>query len=346
MQASRSDDLGKALSAKVQDLRGKQRPGTGLSALWTGEDHMGGRTYSSFTAVLKTKGCSWAKEAGCTMCGYYIDSNPRIGEKGIKGQIENLAEQYQGQEVVKLYTSGSFLDENELAPELRKEIFSVFQDAKYLVIESRPEFIKTSTIKTLNKLPNKVQVALGLESYDQRVLDHCINKGTKIKDYERAWAMLEKHEIGIRNYVLLKPIFLTEKEALLDSIRTIIAASQHSDVVSVNPMNVQRGTLVEHLWKRNGYRPPWLWTLVEALRRARVNMSIDCTLVSIPSGAGSRRGVHNCGECDKDVMKAIEKFNRDQSFPELRGCSCQELWAEIMEDEAFFLNSLSVEKFI
>ena len=62
-------------------------------------------------------------------------------------------------------------------------------------------------------------------------------------------------------------------------------------------------------------------------------------LLSQPTASGLRRGVHNCGECDDVVLKAIEKFsiNPDpkQNLKILQdlNCSCKAKWSDAIQLE-------------
>ena len=51
----------------------------------------------------------------------------------------------------------------------------------------------------------------------------------------------------------------------LDGSRDV---ASRSDEISVNPMNIQRGTIIDRLHRHNEYRPPWLWSLVEMIKQA------------------------------------------------------------------------------
>jgi hypothetical protein len=41
---------------------------------WAGKDTIHGKTVDAFVIILKTRGCSWAHNSGCSMCGYFNDS--------------------------------------------------------------------------------------------------------------------------------------------------------------------------------------------------------------------------------------------------------------------------------
>jgi radical SAM enzyme (TIGR01210 family) len=138
----------------------------------------------------------------------------------------------------------------------------------------------------------------------------------------------------VRTYVLLKPPFLTEAEAIADSIATINYASKVSDTVSLNPVNVQKGTLVEKMWRNWSYRPPWLWSVLEVLKASSGRAK---RLVCEPTGGGRERGAHNCGKCDDAILSSIKAFSESQDpsrlgWPE---CSCREIWSGAKEIEGY-----------
>jgi radical SAM enzyme (TIGR01210 family) len=75
---------------------------------------------------------------------------------------------------------------------------------------------------------------------------------------------------------------------------------------------------------------------VEVLKTGK-KASPDTVIMSDPVGAGSARGPHNCGKCDKDVAEAIRIFSLTQDtdvFANL-DCECRELWKKVVELEDF-----------
>jgi len=186
-------------------------------------------------------------------------------------------------------------------------------------------------LKEFSELTNQLEIAIGLESADDFVLKRCINKGFTFEGYRRAVKRVKEIDGLVRTYLLLKPPFLTEKEAIQDTLKSIDKVTELSDIVSINPVNVQRGSLVEHLWYRNVYRPPWLWSLVQVLKGAR----LETNLVSSKAGLGSDRGPHNCGNHDDEIIETIERFNltQDKSILEdiPKECSCKAKWEKEKE---------------
>ncbi len=263
------------------------------------------------------------------MCGYREASLREVSEEDLMCQVDQVLSRYDGEPFVKLYTSGSFLDDGEVPPAVRARIFDELSGCERILFESRPEFVTPAAVSSL---PAVSTVALGLESSDPEVLERSVHKGFGPEDVRRAGELAKGAGLGVRTYLLLKPPFLTEAAAIDDAVRSARFADAFSGEISVNPLNVQRGTAVERLWRRGEFRPPWLWSLVEVLRR--LSGTVDARLMSSPSGGGASRGVHNCGECDKRVLEAVERFGYTQDPADLEvGCGCRARWEAYMESE-------------
>jgi hypothetical protein len=136
---------------------------------------------------------------------------------------------------------------------------------------------------------------------------------------------------GVKVYLLLKPPFLNEQAAIDDcsnSIKTLIKLGINS--ISINPMNIQKGTLVEYLWYQNRYRPPWFYSLFKCIKKAVKQTDLRSTrLLSDPSGSGTKRGIHNClkRECENYSETILRNFVLSQDLNELEQkehkCDCK-----------------------
>ncbi len=303
------------------------------SALWFEDEPYRGRRERSMVLVLRTSGCFWFTSGGCTMCGYYSDTNPtRVSSDNLKKQVDNAFEKYNNEKVVKIYNSGSFFDPNEISVESAKYLLKKFENAERIIVESRPEFIRENILNNFLEFKEKLMVALGLESSSDEVLENSINKGFSVQEYVRAAQYLNSFGIPIKTYVLLKPPFLTEKKAIEDAINSSIFSSKFSEVVSLNPVNIQKGTLVEYLWHKGFYRAPWLWSVVEVLKKTAFTKKVVC----FPTAPGKERGAHNCGKCDDYVIKSIEEFSflQDENILySIKPCSCKETWEKVLDLE-------------
>ncbi|MDW5563309.1 MAG: archaeosine biosynthesis radical SAM protein RaSEA [Methanomassiliicoccus sp.] len=312
-------------------------------SIWKEQDVVDDRRVDAFVVILRTRGCWWSWQKGCTMCGYNAVSSKAVTTEDLRRQLEKAVQRYQGEGMVKIYTSGSFLDPEEVPLDLRSEVLSSFTAAERILFESRPEFITDANLKDIDP---RSAVAIGLETANEEVLRRCVRKGFTVQDYQRAAEVLLERELPLRTYLLLKPPYLTERAAVQDAIASALFAARFSESVSVNPVNVQRETVVDALWKRGNYRPPWLWSLVEVLRQGRENT--DTRIMSSPSGGGTARGVHNCDHCDRKILDAVQRFSFSQDLDDLGGlgCGCREEWTAIMDLQDTMGTAVDVARYL
>jgi len=326
--------------ALIQSLRsrgfGTHRQRKGYAALWRERDVIHEEIVDALALVLRTPGCRWSKTGNCSMCGYFVDSGQNTPP--LK-QMESALKGRRNERMLKIYTSGSFLDTGEVPAEVQEKIIAMASSYfDRILIESRPEFVTEETLIPLRERAGNtgLEVAVGLESADDEVLLHSINKGFRFRDFVRAAEVLRSLRIPLRTYLLLKPLFMSEAGAVRDAISSIRAAEPYSETISINPMNIQNFTLVEHYYRKGEYRPPYLWSVLEVLKTE------SCArLISSPSGGGTRRGAHNCGRCDAAILKRIEDFSLtgDRSLLEYE-CECREEWKDILYLEDAVQSSL------
>jgi hypothetical protein len=306
--------------------------------VWVDRDRTPDGVYDSLTVILNTGGCRWARAGGCTMCGYVAESveGGSVTHEALLDQVEvalehERSERDQPCEMVKIYTSGSFLDEREVAPESRAAIAREFADRERVVVESLPDFVEAERLAPFTERTT-TDVAVGLETADDRIRRDCVNKYFDFADFERAAARAESAGAGVKAYLLMKPPFLTESAAVADMQSSVRRCAEYAHTVSMNPCNVQRYTMVDELHFRGGYRPPWLWSVVEVLRET---VDTDAVVVSDPVGGGSARGPHNCGECDERVERAIKDFSLrgDPAVFEQVNCECERTWETVLARE-------------
>jgi hypothetical protein len=310
--------------------------------VWIDEDNTPDGVYQSLTIILNTGGCRWARAGGCTMCGYVAESveGGSVSHEALMDQIdvcleheEENADERSG--LIKIYTSGSFLDEREVGAETRRAIAETFGDRERIVVESLPDFVDQEKLADFTEQGLATDVAVGLETATDRVRHDCVNKYFDFEDFVAASEEADAAGAGIKAYLLMKPAFLSEPEAVEDMKRSIRKCAEYCHTVSMNPCNVQRYTMVDDLHFRGGYRPPWLWSVAEVLRDTA---DVDAIVVSDPVGHGSERGPHNCGECDDRVQKAIKDFDlrQDPSVFEQVSCDCEGTWQVVCEEETSY----------
>lgn len=318
-------------------MMGKRKPDPERPvAAWSEKDLLDGEIVDALVVILRSPGCYWSKKSGCLMCGYNNDCLPSVTQENLITQFEKAMEKYQGQQYIKIYNSGSFLDPGEIGMDAQMSILKMAgEKARKVLVESRPEFVSQKAIGMAFEHVENLEVAIGLETANDDIRRESINKGFKFTDFKRAAKLARENGVSVRTYLLMKPLYLTEKEAMDDALKSIKIAGPLSDVISVNPMNIQNYTVVERQWKKNLYRPPWLWSLLEVLKKA--GDLTDVRVISAPSGGGSRRGAHNCRKCDREILDAVDEFslNQDVSIFDGLDCQCREKWLDYLDVEPF-----------
>ncbi|HVL86380.1 MAG TPA: archaeosine biosynthesis radical SAM protein RaSEA [Candidatus Thermoplasmatota archaeon] len=332
------------LNAVMRDVRGLAPREGSLehpTKVWTEPERHGAQVLDALVVILKTRGCTWALSGGCTMCGYVNDSMVRkVEARQLLAQFRRaLAESHRGQPIVKIYTSGSFLDPTEVPDEAQAAILAeIPPGVRKVTLEAQSVHAtdaRVAAVRAALRPEVELEIAFGLESARPAILQYSVNKHDTFGDFVAACRACRAHGVRTKAYLLVKPPFLTEREALEDAVATTLAAGSECDVVSLNACNVQSRTLVERLWKRGLYRPIWLWSLVEIIRRThgKIPARIRCD----PVGAGGARGAHNCGACDKRVLEAIEAYSLTARLEalEIEPCACVERWQDTLELEGF-----------
>ncbi len=311
---------------------------------WSEPDRLHDDITNAYVIIFKTKGCRWAHTSGCTMCGYFNDTAwKKVTRKDIKQQLNAALKGYNQEKIVKIFTSGSFFDPTELSPTMQQEILTSFaHTAEKISVESRPEFLTATTLSKYKDhcAPGLCEIGIGLETATDYIRTHCINKGFSFSSYKKAAQTMQKKNIDVKTYVLLKPPFLTEQQAINDAITTIEKSDPYTTLISLNPTTVQKNTVVEYLWRRDHYRPPWLWSVMEVLKKASTTTThrIQCDIV----GGGSRRGAHNCSSCDKESIKKIQTFSlhQDPTIFTTISCSCKKHWQDQLVIEPLSFGSI------
>jgi hypothetical protein len=187
-------------------------------------------------------------------------------------------------------------------------------------------------LEDLADLAPQTEIALGLESSSQEILDRSVNKGNSVEDFVDASRRIHAQGLKVKAYVMLKPPFLSESRALGDAVATMESAAPHSDTLSLNPVNIHKGSLVERMYFRGEYRPPWIWSVWDAISRRPAGKLTICSTVAF----GKRRGAHNCGKCDGALTSALKEFNFRQELPPEppMDCACRHEWKEALAYES------------
>jgi radical SAM enzyme (TIGR01210 family) len=310
-------------------------------ASWRGQERYGNEVLECLTIIFKSAGCSWSK---CRMCSYRHERYSAHQSmdtvlQHLRSQLAWVKDQYKPEEyqMVKIFTSGSFFDPGEVPHDFLSDVALLFK-GKLLIAETRPEFVEADGISSFLEIlddgsyPRPLYCAMGLETSSDPIREKCINKGFTFTDFKKAARTTHSSGAGVKAYLLLKPLFLTEYEAVADMKNSIVESAGHADMISMNPCTVQRNTELEYYWKRGAYRPPYLWSVLSVLADSPVHITCD------PLGGGQKRGPHNCKKCDYEIVKGIRDYSLNADRELIRAlletrCDCKQEWEYILSSE-------------
>lgn len=306
----------------------------------TPENLPDGTPCTAATVILRSKGCAWWWKSGCTFCGYFNDVRDDVSAEDMFSQWEyakKSTNQFEGCQMIKVYTSGTFFEDRENPPEWQEAVLKETAEmGLHLVVEAQAQMCTPEKIEWVAARHPGCTVAIGLEAYDDSVLRFHVNKGFTTKQWHRAVEMLRDNDLRVKTYLLFKPPFMSEGDALTHTTSWLIDVAPYSDEVSVNPMNIQKKTIVDRLFRNKEYRTPWLWSLVEMIKRAHEELDdANCRIIVHPTAGGKIRGAHNCGSCDSEVVAAIERYSVSGDTVEFDhlGCSCEAHWKAELDND-------------
>ncbi|HQD26243.1 MULTISPECIES: archaeosine biosynthesis radical SAM protein RaSEA [Methanoculleus] len=317
-------------------------------ASWRGKDRYNGQILDTLTVIFRSGGCSWNR---CRMCGYrherYQDLPlDELTDRLIR-QVRWVKENFSDDDyqMLKIFTSGSFFDPDEVPPAARRAVAEAFR-GKLVIAETRPEYVDAEALREFlegidtGAWDRPLSIAVGLETTNDAIREKSIDKGFTYADFLRAAEVAHAVGADVKAYLLMKPPFLTEREARDDMVRSIKDVASVADSISMNLCTVQSGTEVERLWNQNAYRPPYLWSVLDVLIGAPVHVLCD------PVGGGQVRGPHNCGACDAPIVKGIGEYSLSGDVELLRAlaeteCECKGEWEFVLEQEEPFCMPLT-----
>lgn len=308
------------------------------------EEIFQGENYKRAVVYLMSNGCEWAlKNAhGCLMCGHLAKQTRTNKVIPVEDYLKQFGEEFElidfrKYPILNLYNNGSFINDNEIPAEARRGMLKMINQnphIKMLVIESRPEFVTEEKMKEIKELiPDKhVEIGVGLEIKDDFYRGICINKGFSLHRFDIAAKLITKY-VNLRTYVLLKPLFLNEKESIDNAIETIeYSFESGASTVSLEASTIQEYTLMSHFYKHGWYTTPWLWSIVEIVRRVKTPGKLIVGLFKFfPSPSAVP---NNCNLCNEKVMSAIVSYNKslDKSVFDGIDCECKSEWKKTLEE--------------
>ncbi len=309
------------------------------------------------------------------MCGEWSGSNLGVLVDGqyhvaqFAAAIAGLLAEGYSPQWLRIYQEGSFINDREVDPKAQEIILRLASDlrgVRRVTIESRPEFLteeKARAIRSYVREDVELEIGMGFEAQDEFVRNVCIGKNTSIEEYKEAVRIAYDHNILMLGYVMIKPPFLSEIEGIEEAIKSVkVAFDIGFDEVYVQSASIHEWSLSELLFQEGLYFPPWLWSVIEVVKRTHRLGPIkiggleyyplpDTTAQNYRSLNPRKR----C-ECTERVWASIAEYNATHDVDALDSvsCSCKTLWKKdlmpppspLPDRVATILNRISPEQYI
>jgi archaeosine synthase beta-subunit len=256
------------------------------------------------TLFLTNRECPWR----CLMCDLWQNTLTETAPIGaIPAQIRYALQQLPPARQIKLYNSGSFFDIQAIPTQDYPAIATQLAAFERVIVESHPALISENCFRFQDQLAGKLEVAMGLETVHPQILDR-LNKRMTTGQFAAAASLLRRREIDLRVFILVKPPFMHEEEALHWAQRSLdFAFDCEATAATLIPTRAGNGAM-EALAAIGEFAPPHLATTEAAaayglhLNRGRV--FVDLWDIK-PSGA--------CPHCHPARIDRLRAMNLRQT---------------------------------
>ena len=313
-----------------------------------------GKSVTQQTILIPGGGCAYyraKKGNACTFCAFPGATRDLIkgpgyenfyGSWGLSFEIyKSMFDQLINKDVeidrMAIFNGGSFFPSSELPDKFQNYIYEEAANHPFLqelFVESYPNFILESKLENaLSILDGKsLIIGIGLESSNDIVRNSFLNKGIEIALFEKKIKIMK--DLGVKSsiYVFLKPHQLSERQAYDDVVNTLsYLSSLGVDEIAISCAFVSPGTILENLYDNGDFRPPWLWTILKIIKKAKAN-DWPINIGGFEDTPPPKAIPSNCASCDSIVLDMIEGYRkkRDIDFKFLPICSCFKGWEEVM----------------
>jgi hypothetical protein len=232
-------------------------------------------------------------------------------------------------EVLSLYNDGSFFAPREVPREVQLEAARLVaaSGVRRLVVESLPQFVTDRVLAPFVEAlgPVQLEIGIGLQSADDLVREVLVNTRISRIAFERALAVMDNLGVEPKVYLMVKPPFLTDEEAVTDVVQSVAYLNRLGvRGMTLCPTRVSRNTVAWHLWDAGLYSPPNLWTVVEAIRRVHEDTAVRVACVNLRGTDFESVFPDSCEVCADRVVDSLMRFSETgdpKDLPEV--CTCR-----------------------
>jgi radical SAM enzyme (TIGR01210 family) len=277
-----------------------------------------GEIVHTATIFLTNRECPWR----CLMCDLWRNTIAETVPAGaIPQQIDYALERPASARQIKLYNSGSFFDPRAIPPGDYEAIARRLDGFERVIVECHPALVGDACLRFRDMIRGKLEVAMGLETAHAEILER-LNKRMTLEMFAESARFLRENEIELRAFILVKPPFMREEEAVDWAVRSLEFAFEcGATAATLIPTRGGNGAM-EGLTDSGDFSPPALRTLEVALERGILlnKGRVFADLWDAETGPG-------CLACREERMARLRAMNLEQKIRESILC-------ELCKDEA------------
>jgi hypothetical protein len=213
------------------------------------------------TIFLTNRECPWR----CLMCDLWRNTlSESVPLGAIPTQIDYALERLGAARQLKLYNSGSFFDPKAIPLQDHVAIAERVAGFERVIVECHPALVGDPCIRFNDRIAGGLEVAMGLETAHPEILQR-LNKRMSLEQFECAAQALQSNGVGLRVFILVKPPFMEEDEAVEWAARSLeFAFNCGATAATLIPTRGGNGAM-DDLAGAGLFVPPKLATLEAAL---------------------------------------------------------------------------------
>ncbi|MBR9679710.1 MAG: DUF5591 domain-containing protein [Candidatus Altiarchaeota archaeon] len=205
--------------------------------------------------VLESGKCSWGS---CVFCGWGKKATDTKGLEQLKQEFDSKLGRAIKAEIpkrIKLFTSGSMLDEQQYPTEFVSYVVSELDKTGIaeFVLETNVLDISQEKLDSLNKHKGKLKIlfGIGLEVADDDVLKK-LGKQSTVQNFTDKAELIKQNGFGIRAYVLVNPPFCEPASCLDKTMEFALECCEEIVMINTYP---HRDAPLFDLWVQGKWRP-------------------------------------------------------------------------------------------
>jgi len=292
-------------------LRNKVDPSQPYGFFVEDECDASGEVVATATILLTNRECPWR----CVMCDLWRNTlKESVPAGAIPQQIDYALRRMPDARQIKLYNSGSFFDPRAIPSEDHPAIAQCLTVFERVIVECHPALVNESCVRFADMLAGKLEVAMGLETVHPEVLAR-LNKRMTTEQFASAARFLREHEIDLRVFVLVKPPFMLEEDAVEWAARSLdFAFACGATAATLIPTRGGNGAM-EDLAASGEFSPPALKTL-----EAAAEYGVSLNKGRVFADLWNAEAIRGCAHCRDRRIVRLRAINREQKVPPVIEC--------------------------